>query len=574
MLRDRKPVGALAFAVAGIVTLAACGTSSSSGGGGDAGGGHSKVDLQQLPDTAIDTRVGRQGGTFRLSTAEPAAIDPYNASEEEGLLVTKNLFDTLTTVGPSGKVEKQLAQSYTSDANCSNWTFNVKPNQKFSDGEPLDAAAIKRGMTRAALGTAGSDVSYHMAGIKGYDELQSSTASDPTKVDFSGVQANGLILKIALSKPDCDFDMKTAQSVFSPVPPAAGSAENKAYNDQPIGNGPFKMEGPWKHDQSITLVRNENYTDGTKPLLDKVQITINDGKTSGFEDTGFSHGDFDYARVVASDLQPFADRYYSSELTKNQFIKKDSYGVTYLQVQVQKKPMDSVKAREAVSYAIDRDAIIKGVLHDAYRKATSLVPPAFASQGTYQPNICKSCVKADPKLAKKLATEAGLGAGTEVSLKYPSGFGHEAEMEAVKGQIETTLGWKVNLKGEPPKILQQDYADPKSTGLFWASWAADYPTAWNFLGPLLGTMPSNDPGNNGGRYSNKEFDRLLAAGQADPNPTSRAEDFKKAEQIAIGQDLALIPLYSTTEYRVFSTQFVGVNLDFFTNPTLRSIGLK
>ena len=77
-------------------------------------------------------------------------------------------------------------------------------------------------MTRAALGSAASAVAYHMAGVKGFDALQASTATDPTKVDFSGVTATGTTLKIALTAPDCEFPLKTAQPVFSPVPPEAG----------------------------------------------------------------------------------------------------------------------------------------------------------------------------------------------------------------------------------------------------------------------------------------------------------------------------------------------------------------
>ncbi len=572
MLRGHKP--AIAVALAGLLALSACGSSSSGGGGGSGSGGAGSIDLQKLPDTPVDTRAGKSGGTFRMTIGEPAAIDPYNASEEEGILVAKNLFDTLTTVAPDGKLEKLLAANYSSDASCTNWTFDIKTGQKFSNGDPVDAAAVKRGMTRTALGTAGSEVSYHMADIKGYDELQSSHQTDPSKVDFSGVQASGLTLKIALTAPDCDFDMKTAQSAFSPVPVSAGAADNKTYNDMPIGNGPFKLAEPWQHDRSITLVRNDAYTDGPKALLDKVQLTINDGQTSGFEDTGFGNGNFDYARVVPNDLEPFAKKYYSSDLAKNQFLKEEAYRTTYLQVQVQKKPMDSVAAREAVSYAIDRDAIVKSVLQNAYKKATALVPPPFASQGTYQPGVCASCVKSDPEKAKQLAKDAGLGDGTKVTIKYPSGYGHEAEMEAIKGQIETTLGWSVDLKGVMGRILAQDYVNPNSTGLFWASWSADYPTAWNFLGPLLGTQPASDPGNNGGRYSNKQVDKLLAEGQADPNAASRAAKYRAAEKIAIGQDLALIPLWVPSEYRVFNNKFVGVNIDFFGNPTLRTIGLK
>ena len=571
MLRGKKSVIA-AVAATGLMAVTACGSSSSSSGGGGGSTGsksNGTVSLPSLPTTPIDTRTGKPGGTFRLSIVEPTSIDPFNSQESEGILVTKNLFDTLTTVGPDGKIEKQLAASYSSDKSCTNWTFNVKSGQKFSNGETVDAESIKRGMTRTADGKAASDVAYHMANIKGYDELQASKATD-----FSGVTASGLVLKVALTNPDCEFDLKTAQPVFSPVPVEAGAASNTKYNDEPIGNGPFKMAQPWQHDKSITLVRNDAYTDGPKALLDKVQLTINDGSITNYEYQNFQQGTLDFARLNPEDLEAAAKKYYNSSQDTNQFIKYQSFGINYLLVNVVNGPLNSVKAREAVSYAIDRDAILKGVLKDANTKATSLVSPPFAAQGTYQPGICASCVKQDPTKAKELAKEAGLPAGTQVNLAFNTGGGHEGWVQAVAGEIEDVLGWKVNIKPGPFKELLKAESDPKASGLFRAAWSADYPTSWNFLEPLLGTQPADNPGDNRGRYSNKQFDALLAKGQAEPDATKRADDYKAAEKIAIGQDLALIPLWYRTQYRTFSTKFVGVNLDFFENPTLRTIGLK
>ncbi len=571
MLRGKKPT--IAVALASVLAIAACGNSSSGSSGGS-GGSKGGVNLETLPVTPVDSRVGKPGGTFRLAIVEPTAIDPYNSQESEGQLVTKNIFDTLATVEPDGKLVKQLAASYSSDASCSNWTFNVKSGQKFSNGETVDAESLKRGWTRTAIGTAASDVAYHMAGIKGFDALQASKETDPTKVDFTGLTASGLILKVALSKPDCEFDMKTAQPAFSPVPVEAGAASNTKYNDEPIGNGPFMMAQPWQHDKSITLVRNPNYTDGPPALLDKVEMTINDGSDSSFEDKGLQNGDFDYARVSPDDLQQYADKYYSSDQAQNAFIKVNTFGINYLMVKVKDAPLTDVRAREAVSYAIDRDAIIKGVLKNSVTKATSFVSPPFAAQGTYQPGICASCIKQDPTKAKALAKAAGVGPGTKVNLAFNTGAGHEGWIQAVAGELSTVLGWKVNIEPGPFKELLQKESDPKASGLFRAAWSADYPTAWDFLEPLLGTQPADNPGDNRGRYSNPKVDALLAAGQAESDPTKRADDYKQAEQIAIGQDLALIPLWYRTQYRAFNNKFVGVNVDFFENPTLRTIGLK
>ncbi len=566
MPATRKPaVAVLMLAVA--TTAVSCASTPSASTPSPAS--HAAVTLQTMPASPRDARVGKPGGTFRMAIGEPVAIDPYNSQESEGQLVTKNIFDTLLTVAPSGKLEKQLAASYSRNSTCTQWTFELKPGQRFSNGEPVDAQAIRRGMTRAALGAASSAEAYHMAGIAGFDALQANKATS-----FSGVSAQGLTLTVKLTAPDCEFDLKTSQPVFSPVPPEAGAASNVKYNDMPIGNGPFMMAGPWQHDKSITLVRNPNYTDGPKPLLDKVELTIY-SSNSDFEYIGLVHGDFDYARVMPDDLSAAFARYFKPARDASGFIKYPSWGVNYLLTNVRNAPLNSVAAREAVSYAIDRNAIVHGVLKDSVTVATSLVSPAFAAQGTYQPGICASCAKQDPAKARAAAKQAGLAPGSKVSIEYSTGGGADAWIQAIAGQLNTVLGWNVDLKPEPFKKALQDEADSHSSGLFRDGWIVDYPTSWDLLSPLLGTQPAGNPGDNDAYYSNSSVDRLLADGLAEPDAGKRAADYRSAERIAIGQDLALIPLWYRTEYRAFNAaKWVGVNNDFFENPTLRTIGLR
>ena len=102
---------------------------------------------------------------------------------------------------------------------------------------------------------------------------------------------------------------------------------------------------------------NPNYTDGPKPLLSKVELTIYDSDSS-FEYTGLTHGDFDYARVMPDDLLAAFKRYAKPSRDASGFIKYPSWGVNYLLTNVGNAPLNSVAARQAVSYAIDRNAIL------------------------------------------------------------------------------------------------------------------------------------------------------------------------------------------------------------------------
>ena len=515
----------------------------------------------------------KAGGVFRIGIVEPTAIDPYNAQESEGILVTKQLFVGLVRVNDeTAELTPGVAESWSKNDGCTEWTFNLRSGTTFSNGDPVNAEAFIRGMTRAAKQKAASDVAYHMAGIEGYAAIHGSGeegAPPATAQTFSGLSApDANTLKVKLSAPDCEFDKKTLQPVYSPVPASAGEADNKVFNDMPIGNGPFKMKEPWRHDQSITLVRNDSFFD-TKANIDEVAITLlpSTGALEA-EFKGVQSGQFDYARIPPT-LIPQAKAEFEP---KGGFLHELTNGINYLLVNVVNPPLNKVDARKAISLAIDRDAIIAGVFKGLQTKASSIVPPPFKAY--YQAGVCDVCDKPDVAKAKDLAAKAGLTPGTKVNLGFNTGGGHEAWVQAIQQQLQDNLGLKVELQPMPFRELLKKEAEKDANGLFRAAWSADYPSAENFLFPLL-SKNSLPPGDNRGRYQNTEFDNLLAQGRKTADDAERAKLIKQAEKIAIGDDLALIPLWYRDQYRVYdSSKWQGVDIDFQENPTLATLSLK
>jgi ABC-type oligopeptide transport system substrate-binding subunit len=192
----------------------------------------------------------------------------------------------------------------------------------------------------------------------------------------------------------------------------------------------------------------------------------------------------------------------------------------------------------------------------------------------YQADVCDVCAKPDIPRAKDLASKAGIPPGTKVSLAFNTGGGHEAWVQAVQQQLETNLGLKVDLQPQPFAELLKKEAAPTSSGLFRAAWTADYPSAENFLFPLL-AKASLPPGDNRGRYVNQKFEDSLAAARRATEDGDRVTNIKAAEKQAIGEDMALIPLWYRSQYRVYdSAKWSGVSLDFFENPVLATISLK
>lgn len=557
-----------AAAVVAVCGLALTGCGQKENTGTSNGGGGSKAEAwPQTPEVKLVD--GKQGGTFRLGITEPTAIDPYNAQESEGILVAKYLFTGLTVADPNGKMEPGVAESWTPNADCTEWDFKLKPGTKFHNGETVDAESFKRGWERVAVKSAASEVAYHMDPIKGFADLQSGKATT-----FSGVDASDPNnLKVSLEKPDCEFYMRTMHSVFSPVPKVAGKADNKVYNDKPIGNGPYMMDGPWQHNKGIKLKRFTEYGAGKPTYLDNVEITITPNGAQDEYD-GFNNGSFDWARMPT----PMLTQARKANLSKGNWITKDTNGMNYLLPMVTTKPLDSPDARKALSMAIDRNAIIKGVFQNSQSPSSSLVPPVF--KDAYQKGVCDAC-EFDLDKAKKLAKEAGLTKGTELNFQFNTDAGHEEWAAAVKQQLEKNLGLKVTMSGVEFKDMLDNEQQPGSTGIYRAAWGADYPTPGNFLGPLLSTASigasADQPvvGDNRGRYSNKEFDDLLDNARKSTDEAERTKDYQKAEKIAIGDDLALIPLWNRTQHRLAnSAKFVNLRMDFNENPDLSVISIK
>lgn len=550
MLIKRRTLTATAL-VAGIsLTVASCGGGSSPGSGGAA---------------------AKTGGVFRLGIVEPTAIDPYNAQESEGILVTKNIFTQLVGLDQASKLVPGGATDWKPNGDCTEWTFNLVKDAKFSNGEPVTAQSYIDGWTRAATKAAASDVAYHMAGVKGFDELNGGTATT-----FSGLSApDATTLKVVLSAADCEFEKKTLQPVMSPVPKDAGAANNKTFNDMPIGNGPFKLEGPWQHDKSITMVRNDNYA-GKKANLDRVEVTIlNSQNAATLEYNGLKGGQFDYARIPPTLL----DQAKSTYEPQGGFLNEVKTGINYILPSGGTAPFNNADARKAVSYAIDRDAIISGVFKGFQTKATSIIPPTFKDY--FQEGVCQSCVKQDKTKAKELAAKAGLTPGSKINLSFNTGGGHEEWIQAVSQQLTEVLGLQVNVVGTPFKELLQNEKKPDASGLWRSAWGADYPTPDNFLFPLMSKKSINPNaagvarGDNASRYDNPAFDALLVKERAAKTDEERKPIIQEAEKLAIGQDQALIPLWYRTQYRVFDSQkFTGVRMDFFEDPTLSELSLK
>jgi oligopeptide transport system substrate-binding protein len=357
---------------------------------------------------------------------------------------------------------------------------------------------------------------------------------------------------VTLSAPFSQFELLLGYNVFYPLPNAAFSSPEKInpnFEQAPIGQGPFKMNGVWNHNQNIAV---QEYSDfkGTKPKVSNINFKIYQDQNTMYND--LIAGNLDVqpqipSTKLANAPTDLGDRFKKTPSSYIGFITIPNYIPAY-----------TLPIRQAVSMAFNRQEITQKIFQGAYRPATSWVSPLV--QG-YRPDTCGKYCNYDPAAAKALWTRAGGVPGNKILLYYNADGGHKDWVDAVCNQLKANLG--VDCQGTPvaqfADLRNQAHAHSLQ-GFLRGAWAFDYPSIEDYLTPLYATdAPSND-----GAYSNRAFDEaLLAAGSA-PNQSAAIKGYQGAEDI-IAKDLPVIPTWFRDNLYGYSTRMSHVNVDLFAN---------
>ena len=297
----------------------------------------------------------------------------------------------------------------------------------------------------------------------------------------------------------------------------------------------------------MSLVRNEYYWDDASTAIDAVRhhvltqemTELNRYRAGELHITGSVPPDsFAQVRTERGDELHVAPRlgvyYYGFNLTKPPF-------------------KDNPTIREALSMAVDREALVEKVTGRGELPAYSWVPPGVSN---YEPRrLSYADLTQDERnaLARRLLREAGFGPDNplQIELRYNTSDTHQRIALAVQSMWREALGVETTLINEEFQVLLANMRAREITQVFRSSWIGDYNDAHTFLGIMQTGNPSNTPG-----YANEEYDSLMerAAGQVDPK--SRRLFLEEAERVLL-EDHALIPLYFYVTQHLVSPQVVG-----------------
>ena len=511
-MKIRRIAGFAASVAVGALVLTACSSTPSDTASTSSSGGKS---------TGIVTAWG----------SEPQnPLIPTNTNEVGGGKIEDLIFSGLVYYDAKGAPHNEVAQSIeTTDAQ--NYTIKLKAGQKFTNGDPVTSQNFIDAWNYGALLSNKQLSSYFFDDIEGFSYDADSPLTGLKVVDDS-------TFTVALMQPESDWPLRLGYSAFYPLPKDALKDVAK-FGENPIGNGPYKLakEGAWQHNVGIDLVPNADYKGDREPQNGGVTVKFYESLDGAYADLLTGDGTLD----VLDSIPDSAYGTFKTELGDRAVNQPAAIfqSFTIPQNLEHFTGAEGNLRRQAISLAINRSEITDKIFQGTRTPAADFTSPVIAG---WSDSIKGSDVlKFDATKAKSLWAEADAMSpytGT-FTIGYNTDGGHQVWVDAVTNGLKNTLGIKA--EGKPYatfKDLRTDVTARTISGAFRSGWQADYPSLYNFLGPLYGT----GAGSNDGDYSNPKVDALLKDGLASKSIEDANKKFDQVQEILF-QDLPAIPLW-------------------------------
>ena len=502
------------------------------------------------------------GDGFNLTVnfaSEPMTMDPALNSAVDGAVMANHLFEGLMKWESTGeevegsegscdtaKLTYGQAESYdktTNDDGTVTYTFHLRDGIKWSDGKDVTAGDFEYSWKRLVTPATAADYNYMLDCVVNANEIMAGK-KDPSELAVKAVDDKTFEVTLTTDLPY--FEELCAFPAMMPVRQDIIEAKGDQWTFDPstyISNGPYKLtEGT--HNSQIVMAKNENYYDYANLGPDTITFKLMDDSNAML--SGFKSGELDYIQNVPQAELP-------SLIASGDMKIVDYLGTYYVCFQTQKAPFDNPKVREAFTLAVDRNYIVEKVTQAGQVEAGAYVPSGIsdAEEGSdfrkvggdyYDPT--KDAYEANCEKARKLLAEAGYPNGEGfpvVEYLYNTDDAHKAVAEALQNMWEQELGVTVTLNNQEWNAFLQTRKDGDFS-IARNGWISDYNDPVSFL-----DMWVTGGGNNDAHYSNPDYDNLISQAKAESDPAARMKLLHQAEDILVGQDYVVDPLYFYTQ---------------------------
>ncbi len=442
--------------------------------------------------------------------AEPKSLDPHAVTSVNDFRILVNVYDGLVRFRDGSlDVEPALAESWEISEDGLIYTFHLRDGVTFHDGTPLDAEAVKFNFDRMLDETH----PFHATGPFPLAFFFSSIV-ETTVVDEETVQ-------FRLEEPYAPLLSNLAYPTGLIVSPAAVEEHGADFGRHPVGTGAFRFV-EWASNERVVVEANPDYWDGAPGLEAVVFRPITDANT---RTTEMLAGGIDLMAEVPPDM-------FRSFAADDAFKTYEQAGphLWFLILNTREGPFADVRMRQAINYAIDKEAIVEDVLQGTATVADSPIPEAFS----WAHNEELEPYPHDPDRARELIAEAGFE-GAELTFLVTEGGSGMLDPVAMATAIQADLA-EVGLRVTIETYEWNTFLGLVNPGLEGKgdmaemAWMTNDPDTLPFLTLRSAAWPEHQ-GFNSGYYANEEVDRLLEEARRATDQDERAALYKEMQAI-------------------------------------------
>lgn len=536
---NRKTIWVLMMVLASALFLAGC------------YGGEQESSAQKDGESKTTTTDEKQ--VLHLAVAGEIPTLKTNGSMD-GLSQTiiQNVFEGLFKLNKSDEVTEALVETYDVSEDGKKYTFHLRDNAVWSNGDPVTANDFIYGWKKALHPDTFSPHAYLMSPVKGAAAIQDSESPSYGKVDELGAKAvDDFTLEVELENNVPYFTELLTNPVFFPQNEEFVTGQGDQYALEPenlIFNGPFTLAS-WDHGQEWTLKKNPDYWDNQNVKMDEVNFKV--AKDTSTEVNLYETDAIDVANLSAEFVELYQDSpEYSTSL------KSEIY---FLRMNQKNPSLQNVNIRKAIDMAWDKEAAAESILKNGSVPAYWLLFPGFAEgpngEDTREKfgDLNKGTVEEAQKLWETGLKELGVSELSLGLLSYDDGQ-RKSVAEYMKNQLEKNLpGLKITINQQPnkQKLALEDVQD---YDLSHSGWRNDVSDPVEFLTVFLSDGPYNWQS-----FKNEQYDQLVKKASTDfSDLEQRFDDLQEAERILIEEEAAISPMYQAGSSKLIKPYVEGL----------------
>ncbi|MBJ8103747.1 MULTISPECIES: peptide ABC transporter substrate-binding protein [Bacillus cereus group] len=490
----------------------------------------------------------------RTENQEIPTMDTSKSTDTLGAQILGNTMEGLYRLDKDNKPIPAAAESSTKSEDGKKYTFKLRKDAKWSNGDPVTAKDFVYGWQRLLDKTTAAEYAFIAYYIKNAEAINKG---EKPVTELGAKAVDDYTLEVELEKPVPYFLNLLAFPSYYPLNEKFVKEKGDKFGleaDTTVYNGPFVMSS-WKHEQGWQLKKNDKYWDNKTVKLEEINYSV--VKEVATKVNLYDTGSIDFTLLSGE----FVDKYKSNKDEYGEYAESSTFFLRLNQKRNgQDTPLKSKKLREAIALSVDKKGLANVILNNGSKATDQLVPKGLATgpDGKDYQDTFKNGLKQDTKKAAAAWEEAKKELGTDQVtielLSYDDGTAKKIA-DYVKDQIEKNLkGVTINTKIQPFKQKlklesAQDYE------ISYAGWSPDYADPMTFIDMFESKSPYNQMS-----YSNPKYDEMVqkAGNELLSDPKKRWEALGKAEKLFLEEDAGLVPLYQTGRSYVMKPNVKGI----------------